>query len=532
MIKKSLLLIFLILSLAGCGGGSSVNSNIKELTGDYLKAYEDFGNATGFEDKKEVVTSNNFINFISGDDTELVFKIDGVEFIHLNTESMDTIAPTDIIFQKDTKLLRKNISFSKDKSALVLLPFHHQWKNVSLRYAESLFSRFKTVKILKDEDVTPEAIKSLFGKYDFIYFQTHGSKKGSLMTGVETKKTVFELELYTTIGSTTSYPKKKFITLKPSFFKNIGAIKAKLVMLNSCDTMRTNNLSDILLEKGVSIVSGWNDTINRYSWHLGDKYFDYLFQQCAPFKDIAETTRQKVLNSPRFPDDIECYHLTSNCVNGKITLPNALSQLVVRTNFNSDNLYLNSSCLAPETEISVSANISFSNLKLEAVFNQDMTNNYHTTGAYSPKSSYWSNPRTFIIDFVSFVPGGTITLKAGGFTSAQGQELANDINFVFPDNTRSPTLSKYSLGGDTANVGDDYTIRFELQDLDGDIEGLEMNWGDSGNFDLDVSTSSTSPFLKSVTHVYGLPGVYTWEAFTRDAHGNKSTIISQSVVVE
>ena len=76
--------------------------------------------------------------------------------------------------------------------------------------------------------------------------------------------------------------------------------------------------------------------------------------------------------------------------------------------------------------------ISLSGNTLTAVFNKDMKHIYHTTGAYNPAKSYWTNDRIFNIDFNSYQSGGTITLVATGFITKEGKRLANDVVYTFP----------------------------------------------------------------------------------------------------
>lgn len=80
----------------------------------------------------------------------------------------------------------------------------------------------------------------------------------------------------------------------------------------------------------------------------------------------------------------------------------------------------------------ISAKITFSNSTLTVIFNKDMSEQYFTTGDYVPTKSYWIDKRTFKIDFSSYVSGGTIILKAGGFTTIDGEATSSDISFIFP----------------------------------------------------------------------------------------------------
>ncbi len=62
-----------------------------------------------------------------------------------------------------------------------------------------------------------------------------------------------------------------------------------------------------------------------------------------------------------------------------------------------------------------------------------MANNYHTTGNYSPSASYWTDNRTFKINFDSYTPGGSIVLVASGFQTSEGMIMSSDASFVFPN---------------------------------------------------------------------------------------------------
>jgi hypothetical protein len=74
--------------------------------------------------------------------------------------------------------------------------------------------------------------------------------------------------------------------------------------------------------------------------------------------------------------------------------------------------------------------------KLEVAFDTDMGHGYSTTGTYSPSRSYWATPRLFVVEFNSYVSGGSITLVKGGsggsFVSTGGVGMAADRVFVFP----------------------------------------------------------------------------------------------------
>lgn len=71
-------------------------------------------------------------------------------------------------------------------------------------------------------------------------------------------------------------------------------------------------------------------------------------------------------------------------------------------------------------------------------FNTEMSKSYYTTGAYNPIQSYWKNSRTFIVEFQSYTPGGTISFKAlngqgeKGFMNSSGILLKQDRTFTFP----------------------------------------------------------------------------------------------------
>jgi hypothetical protein len=87
----------------------------------------------------------------------------------------------------------------------------------------------------------------------------------------------------------------------------------------------------------------------------------------------------------------------------------------------------------PTVDPLLSATVTLSGNTLTAVFNQNMTTEYSTTGDYIPLSSYWLDPTTFVIEFDSYTPGGTITLFAGpnSFMSVNNTIMASDIIFNF-----------------------------------------------------------------------------------------------------
>lgn len=70
--------------------------------------------------------------------------------------------------------------------------------------------------------------------------------------------------------------------------------------------------------------------------------------------------------------------------------------------------------------------------RLIVYFDVDMKDSFHTTGDYVPLNSFWSDKRTFIIDFDSYTPGGAITLHKDGFLSSAGVSIPNDYVRTFP----------------------------------------------------------------------------------------------------
>lgn len=80
----------------------------------------------------------------------------------------------------------------------------------------------------------------------------------------------------------------------------------------------------------------------------------------------------------------------------------------------------------------LTVNVSMAGNTLTAVFNKDMLGDSSTTGDYIPVQSYWTDARTFKIDFSSYTSGGTIVLRADGFKTTEGKRMAEDVQFVFP----------------------------------------------------------------------------------------------------
>lgn len=73
--------------------------------------------------------------------------------------------------------------------------------------------------------------------------------------------------------------------------------------------------------------------------------------------------------------------------------------------------------------------------KLTVTFNTDMNlMDYHTQGAYDPAKSYWLNKNTFVVEFNSYEPNGTITLTGKGFRNSGGVSLAKEVSHTFPAN--------------------------------------------------------------------------------------------------
>lgn len=73
--------------------------------------------------------------------------------------------------------------------------------------------------------------------------------------------------------------------------------------------------------------------------------------------------------------------------------------------------------------------------KLTVTFNTNMhLLDYHTEGAYNPAKSYWLNKTTFVVEFNSYVPNGTIALTGKGFRNSGGVRLAEEVKYTFPTN--------------------------------------------------------------------------------------------------
>ena len=72
------------------------------------------------------------------------------------------------------------------------------------------------------------------------------------------------------------------------------------------------------------------------------------------------------------------------------------------------------------------------NSSIKVAFSEDMMDSYQTTGSYDPRNSYWVDSRTFVIDFNSYAPNGSITFVAAGFMTVGRQVLAEDYTFTFP----------------------------------------------------------------------------------------------------
>lgn len=73
--------------------------------------------------------------------------------------------------------------------------------------------------------------------------------------------------------------------------------------------------------------------------------------------------------------------------------------------------------------------------KLTVTFNTNMhLMDYHTQGEYDPAKSYWLNKNTFVVEFNSYVPNGTITLTGKGFRNSGGVRLAQEVSHTFPKN--------------------------------------------------------------------------------------------------
>ncbi|MBR7801366.1 DUF4214 domain-containing protein [Undibacterium fentianense] len=73
---------------------------------------------------------------------------------------------------------------------------------------------------------------------------------------------------------------------------------------------------------------------------------------------------------------------------------------------------------------------------IRITFDRDMRPDFVMSGNYIVKSSYWlPDLRTFVVDFLSYTPGGTIRFEGGdqgGFRSTLNEPLAEGFTFTFP----------------------------------------------------------------------------------------------------
>ena len=82
-----------------------------------------------------------------------------------------------------------------------------------------------------------------------------------------------------------------------------------------------------------------------------------------------------------------------------------------------------------------------SSASITVKFSEDMQDTYNTSGSYVPTNSYWSDSRTFVVEFSSFTPGQTITFNTDGFETVGGKEIAQPYVFTFPETITTTTTT-------------------------------------------------------------------------------------------
>lgn len=80
------------------------------------------------------------------------------------------------------------------------------------------------------------------------------------------------------------------------------------------------------------------------------------------------------------------------------------------------------------------------NASIQVSFNTNMKNRAYFHGSYSPSNTYWKNGKTYVIEFDSYMPGGTITFSgtddrdgSKGFQNSSGIAMQQDKTFTFPN---------------------------------------------------------------------------------------------------
>lgn len=121
------------------------------------------------------------------------------------------------------------------------------------------------------------------------------------------------------------------------------------------------------------------------------------------------------------------------------SLPGVIARLV---NESLNELSGNQAAAAPA--IVATRFTSGSPSRLEVDFDRDMSAAYSTTGSYSVASTTWTTPRRLVLVLTSFQPGRSITLRATGFVSTAGVQMAADQVFIFPGTAASSGSSSGS----------------------------------------------------------------------------------------
>ncbi len=197
--------------------------------------------------------------------------------------------------------------------------------------------------------------------------------------------------------------------------------------------------------------------------------------------------------------------------------------------------------------------LSFFNNTVTAVFSMDMSTSNPTVN-YAPNiigSLYWKDKRTFVVELNEPSVLSLMLFRATKFISEEGVPLAHDEGITTPDcgtqafqpvddrcgtsssegNGQPPEIRFYA-STIIVKKGEKVVQRITVQDVDGDIGRLEIDWGDGVNEQIAVTSASTEAHIESFSHIYTDSGEFELSVIAVDKVGNTSNAYGFSILVE
>jgi CHAT domain-containing protein len=215
-----------------------------------LKSLETLNKKDTEEEVKTFLRTNENIKNLKEEDTYTEYEIEGIEFIHSYTSKI--ISENNFSIRKLRNIKRNNTN----KTALIVIPFLDKWGNNFEKIVPNLvdFLEIANYKptFLVNKDVNYQNLKLAINQYDLIYFATHsGNGKLQLREPITNLVDgfVFDKDIALMITADCELCK----AIKPSFFTTNKVKDKAIVILNACETMKDEELSNSIILAGALI---------------------------------------------------------------------------------------------------------------------------------------------------------------------------------------------------------------------------------------------------------------------------------------